>query len=540
MIDIQTLKLPPRFAKWRMGQEECVEAVHAGLTEHHVFLLEAPTGVGKSVIALAAHSMFATEDSVLERLDSGFTIRPHCVYVTRTKQLQSQLLSEFPTAKTLFGRANYPCANFPDQFPEVTADDCIRDSCLKKDECKYLSAKHTCLHAPISVLNTSYFLAEANGPGQFSQAKTLILDEVDSLEGALMSHIQVVVSSRQLARFKVTLPDQDDWLHWRIWANHWFLQLSERQHNAERQLPLDGQYSPTDLKNYKTSRELEKFCQKLKRIATEIEQSRWVYSCRRDEEGNQTWTFQPIFVSDYSDLITDHGERILGMSGTGPMNLVATNLGLSDYGTLQIPSPFPVEGRPIYYAPVANLVHKHMDLELPKLLEAVANIMTRHPQEKILVHTTSYGIRDYLLSRLTSPRVMTHESNDRDVKLQEYKDTIEPRVMLSPSFDRGVDLPYDQCRIVVIAKVPYLSLADAQVKARLDAPGGNTWYQMRAVQTILQMSGRGIRAPDDYCATYILDEQFGKLFKRARDLFPAWWIAGFQSSVPAPASTMAN
>jgi Rad3-related DNA helicase len=62
------------------------------------------------------------------------------------------------------------------------------------------------------------------------------------------------------------------------------------------------------------------------------------------------------------------------------------------------------------------------------------------------------------------------------------------------------------------------------VAARLKAPGGDQWYVFKALQTIMQMSGRGVRSETDFCDCYILDQQFTGLLARTRQYVPAWWM----------------
>ena len=75
-----------------------------------------------------------------------------------------------------------------------------------------------------------------------------------------------------------------------------------------------------------------------------------------------------------------------------------------------------------------------------------------------------------------------------------------------------------------MAKVPFPYLGDPQVSKRMHMPGGKQWYAVQTVRTIVQMTGRGVRSKDDWCATYVLDSQFGSnIYKRHKRLFPEWW-----------------
>lgn len=88
---------------------------------------------------------------------------------------------------------------------------------------------------------------------------------------------------------------------------------------------------------------------------------------------------------------------------------------------------------------------------------------------------------------------------------------------------RGVDLKGDACRVQVIAKVPFPSLADKQVSARMRLPGGDTWYKVQTVREMVQMTGRGVRSETDHAVTYVLDEQFQRVWSQSKRLFPQWW-----------------
>ncbi len=98
-------------------------------------------------------------------------------------------------------------------------------------------------------------------------------------------------------------------------------------------------------------------------------------------------------------------------------------------------------------------------------------------------------------------------------------------VFVSPSSIRGVDLPDDLCRFIIIAKAPFQSLADKLVSARVYGSGlGAFWYRAICAQDIVQASGRGVRHKEDYCTTYLLDKQMEKLVVDNQNLFPRYWM----------------
>ncbi len=430
------------------------------------------------------------------------------------------------------------CLLFPNKFPEMTADDCTHDKksgklCSKLNECPYLIAKSIAVSAPLAVLNTPYFLAEINGPSQFGNADLVVLDEFDAFDTALLSFIELTISERQLKQYRIEPPKQrDDLQRWINWLPDTIARISLRVDSMKGFLPTQERFwSDVDIQANKQVKHASKFVDKLSQFQADVSDN-WVFYQAENSRNETTWTFKPVMVAPYADrYLWKHGKRFLGMSGTilGPKILIA-ELGLdgTPYGYEKLDCTFPVKNRPIYYYPVVNLTNKTIDSELPELAGKVAETMSRYPDKKMLVHTVSNYIRDYLLAHLPSDRVITHDTETRDSQLEKFKASSEPLAMFSPSFDRGIDLPDDFCRAIIICKVPYISLGDLQVQKRLQMPNGNLWYLLKACQTIVQMSFRGLRSMTDTCDCWILDRQFSNLRFRAASLLPAWWLRAIQ------------
>lgn len=119
--------------------------------------------------------------------------------------------------------------------------------------------------------------------------------------------------------------------------------------------------------------------------------------------------------------------------------------------------------------------------------------------------------------------VSYNSAGDRQQAIRAYlaKDSA---VLLASSLDRGIDLPGDDCSAIVVCKVPFPNLGDKQVNARIHTYGGQLWYSVQTIRTLVQMTGRGMRSIDDHCDSYILDEQFvSNIWRKNRSLLPNWW-----------------
>jgi Rad3-related DNA helicase len=504
------LGLPEKFVEWRPGQVEIAAKIAS--SPKYAYLLDAPTGSGKSLIAAAVQRVKGVNTT----------------YVATTKQLQDQLLHDFPYAKTLKGRANYRCLKYYRAFPEISAEDCSHTEdrkCELRHKCPYMVAKRQALDSPLAVLNTAYFLTEINYVGAFSGRDFLVIDEFDTLEDQLMSFIKVVITSRQLSSLHVNPPKfKTKFESWVEWARDTLSELRPRLRELESQTDVDDSWATIDVKLLRDVRNLKRLVAKLEFFGREVDKT-WIWYPQET-----MWTFQPVWVAKYSNAsLWKHTKKVLGMSATilDPRQ-VSSNVGLTHEGRLYeykaLPSLFPKENRPVYYEPCANVVNKSINFALPRLTKAIVGILDKHKNDKILIHTVSYKIRDHIMKSVGGDRLVTHSTVNRADILDMFKKSPKPLVLVSPSMERGVDLPQDECRVVVIAKMPYPDLGDIQVSKRIySSVDGNNWYAHKTISTVVQMSGRAVRSADDYAATYILDEQFGRLYSEHKNMFPQWF-----------------
>lgn len=196
------------------------------------------------------------------------------------------------------------------------------------------------------------------------------------------------------------------------------------------------------------------------------------------------------------------------------------------YTGLAIPSAFPVESRPIYLYPSAYMSHKQQATERPKIRDAIKTLLTTRTAGRVLIHTVSYDLNGYLYDELSNlrPSFTYQESKGKDRALASYRAN-DSAVLFAPSMERGLDLPHDFCRHIIIPKIPFPSLGDKQISARLHSRGGQLWYSVLTIRTLIQMTGRGMRDVSDQCNSYILDAQFiSNIWRKSGHLLPRWWV----------------
>jgi ATP-dependent DNA helicase DinG len=207
-------------------------------------------------------------------------------------------------------------------------------------------------------------------------------------------------------------------------------------------------------------------------------------------------------------------EATLSIPDGGPMT----------YGTVVVPSTFSPTRRPIYLYPVAEMSRKKYDTAIGPISVAVNKILATR-SGRILVHTVSYDLNKALNERLAAVRpVFTYGvSAGKQRAIDQY--LADPdAVLLAPSLERGIDLPQEYCRHIVIPKIPFPSIGDKQVSQRMYTKGGRLWYAVKTIRSLVQMTGRGFRSEDDECSSYILDKNFlTQIWRQSKHLLPEWW-----------------
>lgn len=481
-----------------------------------VVLLDAPTGAGKTLIG-----------EMVRRLVGG-----NALYVCHSLGLQDQFVTDFPGSAVLKGRANYPTQNEP--YPDVTAEDCTKDGptddecmwCDHVDGCEYTLARAAAHDANLAVVNTAYFLTEANGPGNLSGRRFVIIDEADTLEQILMGRVEFRVGASAARKMHLDIPKKG--VHMPTIAA--WLRNKLKPAITQRVKKLSGD----DIQVMREKRRLQAMVARCETVAGEILGDGWV----RDYDGPGSLILKPVVVSEFGQgKVWRHAEKYLLMSAT----LISTaevieSLGMGDLHveTVHVPMTFPVENRTVYGVPVARMTAKMYEDELPKLVKAIEGVLARHPGDRVLVHTVSYKLAaDLVMNVETGERsVFTYsKGSDREEAVRRFKGSAGG-VLFAPSVDRGFDFKGDEARVVVVAKIPYPYLGDAQVSARLRVPGGQEWYTVQTIRSLVQMTGRGVRSKTDWAVGYVLDATFMDLWRKNRRLLPGWWKEAVDMSLP--------
>jgi Rad3-related DNA helicase len=131
-------------------------------------------------------------------------------------------------------------------------------------------------------------------------------------------------------------------------------------------------------------------------------------------------------------------------------------------------------------------------------------------------------VAKYINDALESPRLLMHDSTNRDQMLKFHLESKDATVLLSPSMMEGVDLFDDNSRFQIICKVPFPYLGDLVVKKRMEK--NRFWYPYMTSKSVIQSLGRSIRNESDHAESYILDGDWDRFYKMNRNMFPPDFI----------------
>lgn len=460
---------------------------------------------------------------------------PKAGYLVSSRQLQEQIQDDFPETAVMWGRSNFKCY----LNPSVTCADCIHSEltpCMvKKTKCEYERQKNIVLSSRYQVLNYAYMLTEANYVGRFSKYPVIIADEGDTLENHLIDMVTVSISSRMLGRLEISPPRRktstakdgvESWKYWAIKTKPIIIDEIDR---------ISDRMQSQDMSEYEEVR-TNRWVQSLKSLVGKLNifiehvDETWIY-----DQTDAGWEFKPVWMlPDLSaKYYFNHGNRHVIMSGTMPAKAVVAHMlaiPTEDMDYVELASSFPSTNRPVWISDCANMKYSREDKgvdprETTKLLAKIREILSKHKNEKGVIHTGNWKINSAVMS-IGDPRFVTHGPEVSKVDaLNEFCRSKKPLVFVSPSSARGINLPDDLCRFVISCKAPFLSLADKVVSRRVYSGGiGQLWYASQCAQEIVQMTGRGVRHEKDWCVSYLLDAQIARLVTTQQSLFPRYWM----------------
>lgn len=532
------------YDEFFQGQKEAIIAVVDAFLNQgkkHV-ILEAPTGVGKTIIAWTMHR-------VLDRLMGASKLKT--TVTTTTKGLQAQYEKDTHTFD-LKGKKNYMCPIGYEHYSTLGCKSaCSKKECKPKQDCPYVKRRLNwtqnsywrCTNTALFIEMCPILCMEPE-----NKADIVVLDECHKFPNTLLDHSEIDFEPEQLQTVNIFYGQVSDIYTLALEVYNKLKALFKGSIGKLIDFPESLVPTIQDL-NGKLNAFLELIEAKLKEDTVDpaIHEICW-----RVIERCQDW-------SDVCEIITDCGVRefivqvcddkrvtlkpvypahvseygafrkadyFLHMSATiCGLDAYAALMGIpkEEYATIEMGHPVDLDRRKVMFIPVARMTGGMDEGKLGAMVKGIDELAVTHKGQNGLIHTASYKLAEDLMARSKNKdRMFIGRDRRQTLELLKMNATNGGIIVLSPSMEEGWDLKHDLCRWQVIAKVPYGYLGDPLVKYMSEKNPGA--YVRETVLRVVQASGRVVRGVDDHGVTYILDEAFAGVLSRGKKFIPPWFM----------------
>lgn len=496
------LGLPAKFDSWREGQQEII--IDGLRTEKRVRVQVVPTGGGKSICYMAMG------------LHQGRT-----VILTSTKGLQDQLEAEFGSLITVVkGQSAYKCR----RMPQVT---CNRGPChwgagpcpiRALGQCEYHGTIEVAKRSPMVATNYAFWFA--NEPDTLGKFDFLVCDEAHDSVEVMLDSLGVEITKWDTDRY-LPWPGPDKPMgHYLDWAEILAFKVEDRIDELKKR--REATLSPEGAKLL----DLKMVLSKLNRVT----EDNWVCDYR-----GKVIKFDPIWPGHLTEpyLLRDIPKVLFTSATVNRKTIEIMGIPNSDVAYKEYPSTFPLARRPVYWIPTVRMDHRIDNAGMGLWLSRIDQIIWPRIARKGVIHTVSYERMQRIINTSDYRGIMLHHTRQNTMEMVgKFKEAPPPSILVSPSVVTGYDFPYDECEWQIIGKVPFPDGRSKVMKARQDLdPEYSTYITMQA---LVQACGRGMRAPDDRCECFIIDDHAQWFLNKAKHLAPDWFLKAIRRSNTIP------
>lgn len=526
-----------RHDTFRPGQDTLTEKIATYLDEGYEYIVaEAPTGVGKSDVAMAL-AKSSSEKS----------------YVTTSQNiLINQYVNDFIEDSDFYyikGKRNYECCgkSFDGRGYSdigINCEDGSDSKCMNSvkhnDEdydlsCTYKLARDRAVLSKVAFTNMAYYIHGCGNPAIWPTRELAIHDEAHNIASIVLDNVSFTLKEyviKKLGMYGVPMfpsfksstandPNKRADHEKRGFYEIDPKELCEYCLNVQEGLNFFIEQSRTmRLGNNDEIRSAEKLTDKIQSFLYSLNEGvEWVVDHHiLKDSGLQKIVARPLNSGYFCQRMLFDGRVMQNvMQSATIINPVQyfKELGLpmnqNKIRFIRNKSPFNlVANRPIYPLSVGSMNYKSIKSTLPIMAEKVYQIIKNRPNQKGLIHTNSYVIMNYLKEELLlsdiGSRCLFADAKTRNSDLEEYMDSDKPLVIFSPSLTEGIDGKYDKLRFQVMCKVPYPFIGDRRVAIKMNRD--QEWYNYMTAKTLVQAIGRGVRSDDDWCENFVLDSSF--------------------------------
>lgn len=560
-----------RHNAYRTNQLEAITLIGELLGEVDNIVVEAPTGSGKSDIAMTVCEYMHKE----EGWDYGM--------LSSQLNLMKQYLKDFPDLKELKGRKNFgcdiePCTAAEAPCAKIKGFKCPVDKFEESKRyhtCGYFVQKRVAEEAPAYISTPWYvFLETSRLTSKFRGRDLMVLDEAHNLENILVEQLQENWSMRNhnfvFGKEKAIFPNYAEaWTEDGMGNNAWSLYFKDCKKAAKVKKQSISEWKKSkagrkDDEYEKAVLQLGEINSKLERLNKLLEAPYSILAEVKQNKYGRVASFKPLSVRNFAPEIFQRvAKKRVFMSATIDEKLFVDSLGLDKSNTAFIEiteSNFPLESREVKMSNVSKMSFSEgFRKAVPKIGEFIRDRLLDHQGENAFIYAPSYDLCNKIAEYLKPhhPKILTHNESNRNEIVKKFIEGPERGyVLISPSLSEGYDLKGDICRLLVVVKIPYPSIGDTLVRRRMlmherewrDKHEGSplcpyemptngvlcsnyacekpcqAHYRAQAAFKIVQVIGRGVRSKTDFCETWIIDSGFSNFLRSSRNHMPEWFI----------------
>jgi len=561
MLDSFILRTFGRDFYYRPQQKEVVLDIVKTFFEGNcnLYLLDAPTGSGKSIIALTAAGFLA------EFKMRGYILASDLMLQT---QYEKDLRSYNLQWGSIKGVDNYTCIVNSEKFSmgecrmkNVSYEESENLPCFS--DCGYLFNRKLAIKSPVAILNYSYWLIQRNyvegkmqdkGKGvPFPIRDFTLCDEAHKVAEIVQNHFSPRIDEKTF--------DKLDKLRSILTKNKiaHIGSTPARIRNIINSLKREKDQD----KIYFYLKEFELILQDFAKAGTKLKEytaskypnevvvpkewrfylglSDWAKDCHCKFEDynhiisqvgidkmikNDQGEHLMFNCLDESYMMDRHfhsqaGFKLLMTATMGEPATFLKNIGAANARYFKMDSHFNYEKSPIYFYPKRRMSMSQKEKNMPWMQRKIDQLLNNHPEENGIIHSGSYENSMKIfesLSESNKKRVLVYQGTQEKEKALEKFFAEKNLVLMGPSILEGLDLAAEKSRFQVFVKVPFPSMGDKFVSAKMNYQPD--WYDWKTTISVLQGIGRSVRSEEDWAITYFLDGCLSDLLRRRRSSFP--------------------
>lgn len=542
---------------FRKGQREVITAVVNAYHEdpESTVVLDAPTGTGKSLIAMWASHILKEQGL------RGYLVTSDLMLQDQYESDIHRLGLRWPSIR---GVDNYECT--VNGLPFSLGDCKLKGIGYEQAEklacygqCEYLNNRRRAIDLPVALFNYSYWLIQRNYVEDrmtiegkdvpFKQRDFVFFDEAHKVDDIVQNHFSPRIDMSIVDRFSVANRFIE-----RVDLNCEIATIGNIKSIVHRLMTVRGK---ADLfKEMQNFRGIAKIYRKAATVAKGLANKRF-----KNKEVPRDWqtamtTFDRLKdvyckFDDYVDLIKEVGLEAMVidqsdeeakfmcveeqamirkylhqksgfkvfMSATiGDPRSYARIMGIKNAKFIRMDNTFNYDKSPVVFVNRFKLSMRDKETSLPQVLKILDQILIKHKGQRGIIHSGSYAFSKYIYENSKYAKRMIDYTDSKGKKdaLRNFKES-DDKILMGPSILEGLDLKDDVSRFQIFFKVPYPSLGDPLIKAKTEH--NNEWYGWKTGISIMQGVGRSVRSEDDWAVTYVLDACFRSLINK-QGFFP--------------------